>query len=451
MGLGCLYNTGAGDLSFELQGLRKEMGAMQKRMSYLERLIAEQQSADDSEAAAEKTGGSEKKAKTESKFGGYLRVVGHRDNNGRLMQSEGGQGFNSMHVEPETIPGTAHQSTINMTSREANLNWTVTAPDFHDWQLKGYVEGNYWDGNLRLRHAYIDLKKDEERWLFGQTWSSMVCAHYVPETIDFAAGTYTGGLLARYVQLRYENRIRNSAFRFGISLETDSSGNGLLSSNGAVDNNIYNNTYSGMPWRVYTFEYRPYGNWGRKAVYWQEETDSRLTLNVLDGKVENNTGEARDMQAYALSGIFGLRSPSGGSRKGALTFSGTAYQGHALEAWCAPGFDLQAPGGTDKGRPSKGYFVQLDYFLRHEIQLGIGRGVAEGEDKDGWVWTPAAGSTLALRKNSRDKLHVFWHQTEQLMYGLELADTTTQWFNTTTGNSTDEKNRRISLMAQYLF
>lgn len=90
----------------------------------------------------------------------------------------------------------------------SRLNAKITAPDFLQAKVSGYVEAEFVGQTddqtnvLRMRHAYVDLDWGTSKLLIGQTWNPM----FIPETILLrvsANGAAPVGPLVRDPQIRF--------------------------------------------------------------------------------------------------------------------------------------------------------------------------------------------------------------------------------------------------------
>lgn len=94
-------------------------------------------------------------------------------------------------------------SHTGMSVKESRINVKVQHGD-----IIGFVEMDFFGGggnevvsnssNPRLRHFFIDYKN----WKLGQTWSTFMPLHALPEALDFG-GPHVGEVFNRQVQVRY--------------------------------------------------------------------------------------------------------------------------------------------------------------------------------------------------------------------------------------------------------
>lgn len=421
------------DLQDEIAALRDMVLAQQDQISAL---VAQKDKAHKAHKKMSKKSGV--KSKFKSKVGGYVKVAAHFDDNGKNFRTLGGDGVIGSGPVNIHAAGT-EEHTNTFTANETRLNYTVWGPKWKGWDTKAFVEGHFYTGTFGLRHAFIDLKKDDKEILFGQYWSSFGSAKYIPQTADFAVGVNSGGLFDRNEQLRYSDRIGSSDFKWQVALESDSTYAGSSSNN------------SDLPFRVYSLEFSPKRKDARKAVYWHKVINTKASIDILDGTREVATagaGASMDIGGWAFSTVYGLIQPENGKKEGALTLAGSAFEGNGLSTWNQPngGFGSTAAVGTTKAEASEGMHIQLGYYPKENLRLAISHGEVEASFEDGYSLT-----ANQMTKNERDVFSVMWQDNSNLRYGLEYAKSTSTYQPTTLGNSVDYDNNRLSLFAQYSF
>lgn len=111
-------------------------------------------------------------------------------------------GLNAEGEDTNAVPG------LNMLSITARLGLTVQGPDVLGAKMKGYIEGDFTGAtnatinNLRLRHAYIDMRWVNDELLMGQYWYAMTIHEIMPGTTPLNMGAPFHPY-ARYNQFRY--------------------------------------------------------------------------------------------------------------------------------------------------------------------------------------------------------------------------------------------------------
>lgn len=97
----------------------------------------------------------------------------------------------------------------NMLAITARLGLRINGPDMLGARTSAYIEGDFTGStnaainNLRLRHAYIDLRWEHHRLMAGQYWYPMVIHEIMPMTNPLNMGA-PFHCYARQPQVRYE-------------------------------------------------------------------------------------------------------------------------------------------------------------------------------------------------------------------------------------------------------
>ncbi len=124
----------------------------------------------------------------------------------------------------------------NMLAITARLGLRVNGPDMLGAKTSAYIEGDFTGStnatinNLRLRHAYIDMRWAHHRLLAGQYWYPMVIHEIMPMTNPLNMGS-PFHCYARQPQVRYEYSIHGIEVVAAASWQLDNMSQGLL--NGA--------------------------------------------------------------------------------------------------------------------------------------------------------------------------------------------------------------------------
>ncbi len=107
-------------------------------------------------------------------------------------------------VLPEGDKG--REDEFNMTANETRLGMRLTVPEIDDIQTQGVLETDFYGGgsqnspNLRLRLAFVDLKRGSWALRAGQDWETFIVV--VPRIVNFAYLADAGALGLRRPQLR---------------------------------------------------------------------------------------------------------------------------------------------------------------------------------------------------------------------------------------------------------
>jgi len=134
---------------------------------------------------------------TKASIGGYVKVdVRHVD---------GDIAYQDYWVA--NLPSGAAQETSHtgFNIKESRINFKL-----QHGNVTGFIEMDFYGGdgnevvsnstNPRVRHAFISYKN----WLAGQTWTTFMPLHALPEALDFG-GPHAGEVFIRQTQLRYTN------------------------------------------------------------------------------------------------------------------------------------------------------------------------------------------------------------------------------------------------------
>ena len=126
----------------------------------------------------------------------------------------------------------------DMLAITARLGLRVKGPDMLGARTSAYVEGDFTGAtnatinNLRLRHAYIDMRWQHHRLLAGQYWYPMVIHEIMPMTNPLNMGA-PFHCYARQPQVRYEYNIHGIEAVAVASWQLDNMSQGLLNGTAA--------------------------------------------------------------------------------------------------------------------------------------------------------------------------------------------------------------------------
>ena len=124
----------------------------------------------------------------------------------------------------------------DMLAITARLGLRITGPDMLGAKTSAYIEGDFTGStnatinDLRLRHAYIDMRWEHHRLLAGQYWYAMVIHEIMPMTNPLNMGA-PFHCYARQPQVRYEYHLGNFEAVAVVQWQLDNMSQGLL--NGA--------------------------------------------------------------------------------------------------------------------------------------------------------------------------------------------------------------------------
>ena len=126
----------------------------------------------------------------------------------------------------------------DMLAITARLNLTVHGPEIWGAKSRAFIEGDFTGAtnatinNLRLRHAYIDMRWQHHRLLAGQYWYPMVIHEIMPMTNPLNMGA-PFHCYARQPQVRYEYNIHGIEAVAVASWQLDNMSQGLLNGTAA--------------------------------------------------------------------------------------------------------------------------------------------------------------------------------------------------------------------------
>lgn len=122
---------------------------------------------------------------------------------------------------------------LNMLSITARLSLTIQGPDVLGAKTKGFIETDFTGStnaainNLRLRHAYIDMRWTRSDLLMGQFWHPMVVHEIMPGTMPLSMGAPFHPY-ARYNQVRYTHFLGGLELTATAAFQLDNKSNGPL-------------------------------------------------------------------------------------------------------------------------------------------------------------------------------------------------------------------------------
>lgn len=123
-------------------------------------------------------------------------------------------------------------SSLDVQSFTARINLTFQGPDVLGAKVKGFIEGDFTGAseatlnNLRLRHAYLNMRWEHSDMLFGQFWYPMVVQEIMPNTQPLNMGAPFHPY-ARYGQVRYTHHLNNWELMTTAALQLDNKSQGI--------------------------------------------------------------------------------------------------------------------------------------------------------------------------------------------------------------------------------
>ena len=143
------------------------------------------------------------------KIGGYVKVDALYDFDGTLDKNQ----FLMSTIPVEGQPEYDNHGYFSFFSRETRFNIDVRRIGEGKIPLKLFIEGDFWPGQFRLRHAYITAGD----FIIGQTWTTLSILESLPYLIDFASGDALFG--GRTSQVRYQKNVRDH-LKLAVALES---------------------------------------------------------------------------------------------------------------------------------------------------------------------------------------------------------------------------------------
>ncbi len=333
---------------------------------------------------------------------------------------------------PDLHPGDAD---FNVDAKSTRIGLDLAGPScptLCDAKIAGKIEvdfqGQFVTRNkpgVLLRHAYIEAKNGEFRWLIGQTWD-VISPLYIP-TLNYTAGSAVGNLAYRRAQFRGE---RYLAFSERVMLTLQASINGNVVTDFVTDSA---STTSADPGPYPDFQARAAVTLGRR-----EDPDLKPIVFGVGGH-------------YGIQD-FDFRTDPIDLDNEVLTYSLAA--------------DLVVPISTRFG-------VQCEFFTGYNLSNYMG-GILQGVDRvthegiratGGWIdlyadWTPSLHThcgfsiddpldqdmTSGRTHNQMFFSNVLWNATEHLLLGFEVDVWETGFMNLDAG-----KGVRLEFATKYAF
>jgi len=307
--------------------------------------------------------------------------------------------------------GGAGNSVFTMHPRLSRLGLNISAPPgaIKNGSVTGKFEVDFQNGGgltaesrplPRIRHAYIQVQKGSNSWLFGQTWD--LISPLFPSPNDDTLMWNAGNLGDRRPQIRYTYAPRTTPFNAAVAL-------GLT---GAVDaqdldaNGVRDGENSGLPNVQARFGWKrsnlDAGIWGHYA--WEK------TTKAIAGKTRFNSYSA------------GLDAKWQPTRKWDLMSE--IWTGSNLSDFRG-GIGQGINATTGDGIRSRGGWIEPGYHVTPKYRVAVGYTLDDPVGAD----VPMGGRT----RNSAIYLHNQWQLPANLEIGANYLYWTTQWKGQDTG------------------
>lgn len=329
---------------------------------------------------------------------GYVRLNMAYD----IDESIGGTAQNGLFTK---LTGSDSDGEFNSTANQSRIGFSVKKEN----GPKVVVEGDFYTGTMRLRHAYGEYKG----LLAGQYWSNYNSFVGVTSTLDFSGLAGGAGLQHREPQLRY------TTGDFSVSIEEPRSG--FNSANSAT-------LKQSTP--VFTARYETRANGGGVSF------GALAKQNTHDNGVNDDS-----TFAYAVFGAGKIAIADNVTIQGSINYSDGAnkylHQSYADDAY------LDASGSLQN---IAGYAGQLGatFKLGGGDSINIGVGMAKVD------WDDAAADGIAVNSKSELNRNIAinykWTPIKDVMFGVEVAN----WY-TEKVDGNDYSANRLMFAAQYNF
>lgn len=287
---------------------------------------------------------------TKASIGGYVKVdVRHVD---------GDIAYQDYWIA--NFPGGQAQETSHtgFNIKESRINFKLQHGD-----VTGFIEMDFYGGdgnevvsnstNPRVRHAFIQYKN----WLAGQTWTTFMPLHALPEALDFG-GPHVGEVFARQTQVRYTS----GNWQFAIeNPETNGDGNVGASSSAVGVTGSQADSDESTP--DFVARYNRSGDWGQFSF-------ATLIRKVNQGGIDE-TAVAANLAAKIKT--FG---------KDDLRFQATFGEaGRYVSAGLTPDLVKDAHDNS-KVEATTAYTVAYRHFWDDNLRTSVFYGAAETDTTD---------------------------------------------------------------------
>ena len=258
----------------------------------------------------------------------------------------------------------------DMLAITARLGLRVKGPDMLGARTSAYVEGDFTGAtnatinNLRLRHAYIDMRWQHHRLLAGQYWYPMVIHEIMPMTNPLNMGA-PFHCYARQPQVRYEYNIHGIEAVAVASWQLDNMSQGLL--NGTAASSTLFARHSLVP------ELNLQVRWTAGAFFFGYAAN----LNTIQPQVQSVTTTLQPSTAKHTSfswSLFGRYNGPGFTVKAQAMLNNSLYEGCSLGGYLMLAdstfrdwhfntvwLDVERTGGHWRPGLFLGYASNLDY------------------------------------------------------------------------------------------
>ncbi len=344
------------------------------------------------------------------KIGGYLKTDAVFDFDGTTDPTQ----FLMSTIPVKGSPEYGDDGYFTAFSQESRFNIDVRRVTPGAVPLRAFVEGDFWGGKFRLRHAYMTVNN----FLVGQTWSTLSLLETLPFVIDFAAGDALFG--GRTSQVRYQMKPTEN-WKLAFAAE-------------AIDylgienpNNLPGKANTQFPLLAARADY----SWETGVVI--------IGASVAELHWDGGSAGSRD-KATQVAVVVGGRQFLGSDNYFTWNLSKGDGAGENIMAFTGSNANavLEADGKLDT-MPSTSVLVGFWHRWNQELSSNFSYAY-------GWLDTPDSRDPLALQDGGIGHVNLIWKPVTQFSCGAEYM-----WGKRRASNDELGSADRLQFMAKYEF
>ncbi|WP_455388349.1 DcaP family trimeric outer membrane transporter [Petrachloros mirabilis] len=344
------------------------------------------------------------------KIGGWIKADFLYDFNGTTDKRQ----FLMSSIPVKGTPEYRDSGYTYFLAQDSRFNIDVRRIKPGDIPLNAFVEGDFWGGQFRLRHAYVTAGD----FMIGQNWTTLSLLETLPFIIDFAAGDALFG--GRVPQLRYTKKI-NDQWKVAAALESFD--------NQGIDNpnSLGGKASAKLPQLALRADYR----WSTGVLF----LGTSAAQLRWDGGATGPTAKALQIdgvvagkQFLGTDNYFTWNISYGkGSGENIIAFAGS--KANAV---------LTADGKLDT---MPAFALIVGFWHKWNTQFSSNLMYAYG-----WLDTTDSRDPLALKEGGIGHVNLIWQPWKQFSTGIEFM-----WGTQRTQNGSSGSASRIQGMAKYDF
>jgi hypothetical protein len=304
------------------------------------------------------------KSKYDLTFYGFIKMEAFYDN------TEVAKGDWLLFTQPDGTPQ-SKQDIFSMNARHSRLGLKFENPIAEgEAKISALLEMDFAGGfpnsstaarqpNPRLRHAWVELSKNNWAYRFGQDWA--LIAGPFPNTTSFVVGAGKGNLWMRYPQIKIT--YAGDPLTVAFSINRPMAGNIKYEDfSGGDFDPVGDGERSAMPWLM-----------GR-AWYKAGSTTLSASFHYGQEQINDISGDSHDSKTYSVNGDaqFSL---------GALVITLRGFYGENLNSFFGGVFQGFATDSSSVNNVvSKGGWGQLKYTIDEMWSLTLGGGMDDPDD-----------------------------------------------------------------------